>query len=966
MAPAVSLSVVDHGDHEDGGGPGADVTDAVGHRDVAGNVVSSLMKYVRRAAGDEGAERTIALAGLPLRAKDLVDEARWYSREEVVRLADAASQVTGDCDVGRRAGEELMRTTQASGVVSFLVAAGSPADALESAIRFGTKMAEGRPLAFSKVSDDEVVVTGRYVGLGPHPFFCGFGPGFWSQVPALFGAAGTVVETECCRRGDPACVYRIRWIGAVETPEAEILEEQQSAEALIGAFERLQRTATELAQADSLDDVLDRIVAAADRALVAPRFVAAVRVDDGRIVAAGRGLRPLEALECAQALFADPTDTTFGSAVIAPLVAKHGEYGLLAALLPEDARPGWIDERLLSAYAGHASAVLDAVVARQLAERNDAISRGLLELAQRLAAVTTPSDVCSRVVEAAPGMLECSYASVWRWDARRRVLDLAAHVGGEIEHTRLTEAEVNGLDGLDEGRTQVLIDLDTVRAPKLADDMRRAGIVQAAVAPVSARGTFLGLIAAGFETRRGADEDFTKRLHGLADLAATALDNALLVERMRHESLHDSLTGLPNRPLIEDRVHQAIRQARRSDTTLSLMFIDLDRFKNVNDTLGHRAGDDLIRKAASRLLGAVRAEDTLARMGGDEFVLLLPRADEEAASRVADKIVQAFRDPFEVGGRQLYISCSIGIALWPYHGSDYEHLLLHADAAMYEAKARGRNTYAVHSEPTTRRRELLDLENRLHTAIQQDELCVLYQPQVDLATDRVVSVEALVRWDHPDLGRLTPDRFLHLAEESGVVARIDQWVRQHALAQARQWADAGIPLRLALNMSTADLRRPELPDELACAIDAAGVERRLVEIEITDRVALGEEDLRPTLDDLASIGVRLAVDDFGVGSSVLGRLQHGPFDTLKIDRSLISQVDSDPRQAAILQALVRMCQELGLEVVAEGVETEAQTDVVRRLGCELAQGYWFSKPVAAAAIDEMIGLATATGARPGR
>jgi diguanylate cyclase len=219
---------------------------------------------------------------------------------------------------------------------------------------------------------------------------------------------------------------------------------------------------------------------------------------------------------------------------------------------------------------------------------------------------------------------------------------------------------------------------------------------------------------------------------------------------------------------------------------------------------------------------------------------------------------------------------------------------------------------------------------------------------------RVAGVEALVRWDHPELGRLTPDRFLHLAEESGVITRIDAWVRGHAFAQAKLWADAGTPTRVSVNLSAADLRRADLVGELDATIANARIEPSTIELEITEHVALGEEDLRPILESLATLGVRLAVDDFGVGSSVLGRLQHGPFDTLKIDRSLVSQIDEDPRQAAILQALVTLGRELGLTIVAEGVETAAQADVVRRFGCDLPQGYLFGRPAAAPAIDALL------------
>ncbi|HEX4979666.1 MAG TPA: EAL domain-containing protein, partial [Acidimicrobiales bacterium] len=677
----------------------------------------------------------------------------------------------------------------------------------------------------------------------------------------------------------------------------------------------------------------------------------------------GRGVSMDEAREWAARLLGRPAAFVAG-AIVAPFRFGSGGTGILAAVLVPGAGPGPIDSRLLAAYARHAAALLDGEVSRQHAERNHAHTKGLLELAQRLAAVQSPSEVSRHVVDAVCAMTGCVTGSVWGWDPHHRTLRLAAERGRPIGRTRFTDDDVEGLDGLETSRTQIVLDIEDVASEALRSAMRRTRADRVLIVPVAA-GSLLGVIALGFEGHPSIDDPLASVLHGIADLAATALRNGLLMDTMRHQALHDTLTGLPNRPLIEDRVHQAIRRAERTRSGLALMFIDLDRFKNVNDTLGHSAGDALIRKVATRLSEAVRTEDTVARMGGDEFVLLLPAAGEAAAARVAEKVIAAMRQPFDLDGRTLYISCSVGIALWPTHGGDYEELLVHADAAMYEAKARGRNTYAFHAGPTTRRRELLDLENRLHTAIDRGELTVLYQPQVELLTGSVRGIEALVRWDHPDLGRLTPDRFLHLAEESGVISRIDAWVRTSVLTAARGWLDAGLSLRVAMNLSTSDLRRRSLVGEIASAVTDARVPFDLVELEVTDRVALGEEDLRPALDDLAALGVRLAVDDFGVGSSVLGRLQHGPFDTLKIDRSLVADIGVDRRQAAIVHALVTMARELGLEVVAEGVETEVQAAKLTTLGCSLGQGFWLGAPVPAAEIAALA-RRPPTDARPGR
>ncbi len=365
---------------------------------------------------------------------------------------------------------------------------------------------------------------------------------------------------------------------------------------------------------------------------------------------------------------------------------------------------------------------------------------------------------------------------------------------------------------------------------------------------------------------------------------------------MQHESLHDRLTGLFNRALAEDRGRLAFALAARSGKSVGLLFVDLDRFKIVNDTLGHNAGDDLICQVARRMVDCMRATDTLARLGGDEFVVVLPEVSGvEVAVEVADRLIEVLRRPFKVMGHELFISCSVGVACSPGDGLDYQSLMLHADGAMYAAEANGRNAFAVQApglqEP---RRRQLDLESQLHKAVENDELRVLYQPQMDLTTMRMVGVEALVRWQHPTLGLLGPDRFLPLAEESGMIVAIDAWVRRTAFRQAAAWSRECNPRRLA-------------------------------------------------------------IDDFGTGTSVLGRLHSSPVDTLKIDRSFVRAMAEDTPEAPLVRAIIALAHSLNLIVVAEGVETVAQARVLRRYGCEMAQGFLYSRPVCAQDIDRLTG-----------
>jgi len=420
---------------------------------------------------------------------------------------------------------------------------------------------------------------------------------------------------------------------------------------------------------------------------------------------------------------------------------------------------------------------------------------------------------------------------------------------------------------------------------------------------------------------------------------------------------------------MEDRADQALALALRSRRHVGLLFIDLDRFKNINDTLGHQAGDELIRQVSARLQSVVREADTVARLGGDEFVVLLPEIEgETTASELANRIIDAVRQPFTVEGQHLFISCSIGVAITSPRGGDYQALLQQADAAMYQAKAHGRNTVSVHKvEPTSPRRHRLELESALHNALDRRQLAVLYQPQVELDSGRIVGVEALVRWHHPTLGTLTPDAFLSIAEDTGLIVDIDRWVRRTALAQARSWRDVGLPpIRIALNLSTRELRNPELAGDLAADIAESGISPGLVEIEITERTVLVEhDDLGHILDSLAATGARLAIDDFGTGSSALSRLQGGPFHTLKIDRSFIHDTTSEPA-SAVVGALVQLGASLGLDIIAEGVETQAQRTALVALGCPFAQGYLFSRPVAAGAITGLVQKGQPGGVHPER
>jgi diguanylate cyclase (GGDEF)-like protein len=449
-----------------------------------------------------------------------------------------------------------------------------------------------------------------------------------------------------------------------------------------------------------------------------------------------------------------------------------------------------------------------------------------------------------------------------------------------------------------------------------------------------------------------------KLLDALVAVGSSALDNAALVEQLKHEAFHDALTGLPNQLLFEETVGLALAERRQPERKLAVFVLDVDRFKRVNDSLGHPAGNELLQQVARRLTGAVRGGDTVARMSGDEFTLLVTglRSTGEAAL-VAEKVMAVFQAPFIVTGQELYVTASLGIAVSPDDGSRPSVLLKNADTAMYRAKERGRNCFETYSIDMNAAAEArLALEGDLHQALDSGQLRVAYQPQIDLLTGRLTGVEALARWDHPTLGAIAPDTFIPLAEESGLIVALDDWVMRTACAQVRAWRDAGLPsLRMAVNLSGRAFWRSRIVERVTEVLTLTGVDPEQLELEVTESMAVDAvTDTRPLFRELEALGVRLAIDDFGTGYSALGRLQGLPFHTLKIDRSFVVGVENPQDEAPIVAAMIAMAHALKLEVVAEGVETEAQQSFLTRNGCDMAQGFLFGRPVDPIEIEAML------------
>jgi diguanylate cyclase (GGDEF)-like protein len=555
--------------------------------------------------------------------------------------------------------------------------------------------------------------------------------------------------------------------------------------------------------------------------------------------------------------------------------------------------------------------------------------------------------------------------------------ELVGHAGLPVQALRARPEviadqtqRVTALDGLiveELDRFEKLMEIDhrkgllaairSITATGGAGTLRRAeGLTQDLLAEEDLR-----LAAQTEQSRRGSD------LSVVTAAVATFFNLALLAivillarreirERRQAEEVvkfaatHDPLTGLPNRLLLADRVNRAVVQARSQGKSAALLFIDLDRFKNINDALGHEAGDRLLQNVADRLVRCVRRSDTVARHGGDEFVVLVEGFQAARdLTQVAEKILAEVAGPMVIYGREFQITASVGISVFPADGDDLRALLKNADTAMYRAKQQG-NAYQLYAEQMDSHSvERLELETALRQALERDELRLHYQPKVEARTGRVTGIECLLRWQHPKLGLVLPDQLVPLAEETGLIVPIGKWALRAACQQARAWVDQGLPLlRIAVNLSARQFMSPTLLDDVMTTIAETRMSARLIEFEVTESVMMREpEEAVKLLRSLKAIGVRVTIDDFGTGYSSLAYLKRLPIDCVKIDASFVRGIPVDASDVAITETVIAMSRSLGLRVVAEGVETRDQMRFLEQRGCDEMQGFYFSRPLTA-------------------
>jgi diguanylate cyclase (GGDEF)-like protein len=467
---------------------------------------------------------------------------------------------------------------------------------------------------------------------------------------------------------------------------------------------------------------------------------------------------------------------------------------------------------------------------------------------------------------------------------------------------------------------------------------------------------YLGLADCSQERHWSRHEEST--LLTMAASISGAWQRQQVEEKIRYQALHDLLTGLPNRLQFNDSLDKALPKAGISLDSLAVMFLDLDRFKVINDTLGHTLGDLLLKLVAQRLRDSLRSGDTVARWGGDEFTILLPEVtSQEQIKQVAQKILTSLTNAFEIKGHELYISASLGIALFNDNSPDAETLIQHADAALYHAKDAGRNNYQFYTPAlSTKTPAFLTLEKSLRYALEREEFMLYYQPRINIITREITGVEALLRWQHPEMGLVAPNIFIPLAEESGLIVPIGEWVIRTACKQNKAWQEAGFrPMTMAVNLSLKQFRQANLVDILINTLQETGLDPQFLELEITESTAIEDlEFTRTVLQNLNQMGLYISIDDFGTGHSSLSRLQLLPLHHLKIDKSFIQDLATDEKVAHIVKAIVVLGQSLGLKITAEGVEKQEELDFLTSINCEDVQGYFFYRPMAADKITEIL------------
>jgi len=940
-------------------------------------ITRSLLRVVLDEAGSDGIERVLLQAGLAHRRESLLSADERIPYPEKLRVFDAAARVVGDPRIGLRLGAASMQDEAMEPWRRLAREKGSPEAAFRAVSPFSTRFDSATLLKCWWAVEGSASLSWKVLPpYRPNRVDCDAQMSYLAHVPVVFGfAPATVTHGYACQvAGAAECRYEVTWTATplrrvstlLRKPDIALEAADRSA-TIHNRLRALEGATADLAAMESLEEILDKILDRTDSAVHAPGHLLVVQTPNQERHVRSRGLgEVLEASldDAGINLNLESPDLGGLPIISVPVQSSKRSYGFLAAVAHRGQEFFPDDADALTSYAQHVAVSLD--IAGIVAEaREHAETAGLLlEVSNSLSEHSSVGSLSASLASSVAALTGADRSAIALWDegaGRVRVAgmsgwhgeladQLAAYVVNPKESPELAHMLVE--------RSPLLLDARSSEwAQRMLKDFRISALV---AVPIMSGDRFAGIVLAhwvgpGPATLDGA---LTARLNGVASLASVAIDRMGLIEDARRQALHDPLTGLPNRALLQDRLENALATTARNGRRVGIVFCNIDRFKRINEGLGHDAGDTALRHLAARLSESVPEASTVARYSGDNFVILLPEIGSVSEVQgVGERIRQSLEAPLEIAGNQIVLDVVIGSAVGSVRSGDRSMayaesgciLIAEAELEMSRAKASAKGKTAPRGQHSTD----LRLESDLRGAASRGELRVQFQPQIDVRTKSVIAAEALVRWQHPELGLLAPAAFIPLAEDSNLIAEVGAHVLLLACRAGATWHAAGHQLEIAVNVSSAQLSDPTFPTVVQETLTRSGFPAESLTLEVTESQAMSDSAVNDgNLRELRNLGIGISIDDFGTGYSSLAQLHRMPVTEVKIDRSFTARIGDDGSDAFI-NGIIGLAHGLGLLVIAEGVETSEQLGVLARIGCDRAQGYLLGKPMDADELGQL-------------